>query len=167
MNFYQGKVSVRAISALLVIVCASLCVAPASAQSMANMGGSEQVSVGTLSILAAPVVSVAGSTGGAGPVQGSLLAGMGSAFVVSGIAQGGKDTVEVILDSVSTAGKASVKVAKSGFEKLGVSVGATVNAVADSTGTVLVVSGKVLAFIPNSVGEALLYRERVPSAAKP
>lgn len=166
MSFYQGKVSVRTISACLVMLGASLCVAPASAQSR-NMGGSEQVSVGTLSILAAPVVSVAGSTGGAGPVEGSLLAGMGSAFVVSGIAQGGKDTVEVILDSVSTAGKASVKLAKSGFEKLGVSVGATVNAVADSTGTVLVVSGKVLAFIPNTIGEALLYRERVPTAAKP
>ncbi|MCP3025251.1 hypothetical protein M2C83_40450, partial [Cupriavidus basilensis] len=68
MNFYKGKVSVRTISALLVIVGASLCVAPASAQSTKNMGGSEQMSVGTLSILAAPVVSVAGSTGGAGPV---------------------------------------------------------------------------------------------------
>ncbi|MDF3836089.1 hypothetical protein P3W85_24505 [Cupriavidus basilensis] len=167
MKLYEGKFLARMIPAWLVLAGASLCVAPAIAQSTGNMGGSEQVSVGTLSILAAPVASVAGSAGGAGPLQGSALAGFGSVFIVSGIGQGAQDTVELILDAASGAGKVSVKIARSGFEKLGVSVGATVNAVADSTGTLLVASGKVLAFIPNTLGEALLYRERVPSAAKP
>lgn len=166
MRCFKGKVSLRGMSALLVLAGALLHLTPAGAQSGATMGGSEQISAGTMSILAAPVVSVAGSAGGAGPVQGSTLAGIGSAFVVSGITQGGQDTVELILDAVSGAGKVSVKVAKSGFEKLGVSVGATVQAVTESTGTLLVASGKVLAFIPNAPDEALLRHERVPAGAK-
>ncbi|BAN27010.1 putative uncharacterized protein (plasmid) [Caballeronia insecticola] len=104
---------------------------------------------------------MAGSVDGE-PATGSTFALMGSAFVVTGIAQGLGETVEVVIDAVGQAGKASVKVAKSSFDKLGVSVGTAVQAVKVSTGTVLVASGKVLAFVPNAAGEALLHQERVP-----
>jgi hypothetical protein len=43
-------------------------------------------------------------------------------------------------------------------------VGTTVQVVAESTGTLLIALGKLLAFIPNTVGEALLYNEQVPGA---
>lgn len=158
MRLPNNKLSV--ISTSLALAGALLCVAPAHAQSMGNANASVQVSAGAASILAAPLVSLAG--GGGGPVEASALAGMGSVFVVSGIAQGGQDVVEVILDAASGAGKLSVKLGKSAFETLGVSAGATVRAVAESTGTMLVVSGKVLAFVPNTLGEALLHHERVP-----
>lgn len=151
-------------SALSVVVLSSLVITSAYAQSMGNMGGSDKVSVGTMSILAAPSVAVAGSVGGK-PLVGSGLAGMGSVLVVSGIAQGAKDTVEVILDASSGTGKVSIKLGRSAFEKVGVSVGTTVQVVAESTGTLLIASGKLLAFIPNTVGEALLYNEQVPGAS--
>ncbi len=122
-------------------------------------GASEQISIGVASIVTAPSGSIA-----KGPVTASALASMGSTLVVSGIVQGSGEMVSVILDAVGNAGKLSVQISKSAFEKLGVSVGATVNAVTQSTGVVLVASGKVLAFIPNTLGEALLHHERVPDA---
>ncbi|WP_454726922.1 MULTISPECIES: hypothetical protein [Cupriavidus] len=146
----------------LTLAGAMSCMAAAHAQSTGRADASGQVSAGAASILAAPLVSVVG--GGGGPVKASALAGMGSMFVVTGIVQGGQDVVEVILDAASGAGKLSVKLGKSAFETLGVSAGATVRAVAESTGTMLVASGKVLAFIPNTLGEALLHHERVPGA---
>ena len=132
----------------------------AQAQSNGPKGASDKVAVGTVSVLASPVASVAGSTQGE-PVAGSMLAGIGSVFVVTGIHEGAGESVELIIESVDKAGKASVKLAKSAFKELGVSVGTSVEAVQSSTGTALVTSGQVLAFIPNTVGEALLYRERV------
>ena len=147
---------------LSILISSTLTITSAHAQSTTTMGNSEAVAVGTMSILAAPAVSVAGSVGGENPVAGSTLAGMGSAFVVTGIGEGAKDSVEVILDASSGAGKVSINLARASFEKLGISVGTTVRAVAESTGTLLIASGKLLAFIPNKVGEALLYNARVP-----
>lgn len=147
---------------LSILISSALAITNAHAQSTTKMGNSEAVAVGTMSILAAPAVSVAGSVGSKNPVAGSTLAGMGSAFVVAGIGKGTKDSVEVILDASRGAGKISVNLARASFEKLGISVGTTVRAVAESTGTLLIASGKLLAFIPDKVGEALLYNARVP-----
>jgi hypothetical protein len=123
---------------------------------------SDKVSIGTMSIITAPAFSVAGSTEG-NPLAGASAAGVGSAFVVAGIAQGGGESVDVILDAVGAAGKLSVKISKSAAQSLGLSVGTTVHVVSEATGTILVASGKVLAFIPNKVGEALLSQTRLPA----
>jgi hypothetical protein len=155
-------------SALLVSVAAlSLSMSCVNAQSTGSTGSSEQVTLGTASILVSPVASVAGSVADGNPLHGSELAVVGSSFVVAGIVQGTKDSVEIILDAASGSGKVSVKLAKSAFEKAGVSMGTAVQAVAESTGTLLIASGKVLAFIPNAVGEALLYNSRVAGASTP
>ncbi|AOU92325.1 uncharacterized protein AruCF_1434 [Achromobacter ruhlandii] len=81
---------------------------------------------------------------------------------MTSIAQLSADTTEIILDAVSGAAKLSVHVATSVARGLSISAGTAVQAVAASTGTVLLASGKVLAFIPNTVGQALLHHERVP-----
>lgn len=151
----------RNTSALTFFAFSCLAMTCAYGQSTGTTGASQQMSVGTVSILAAPVLSVVGSTGGE-PSVGSTLAGMGSVMVVSGIAQAASDSVDVILDASSGAGKASVRLGRSAFEKLGVSVGTTVQVVAESTGVFLIASGKLLAFIPNTVGESLLFNQRVP-----
>lgn len=130
-------------------------------QSVGSQGASQKVSVGTASILASPAASVGGSADGEASL-GATLAVTGSSFVVSGIAQLSADTTEIILDAASGAGKVSVHVATSAVRGLGISTGAAVQAVAASTGTVLLASGKVLAFIPNTLGQALLHHERVP-----
>lgn len=133
----------------------------AHAQSVGSQGGSQKVSLGTVSILASPAASASGSADGDASL-GALVAVTGSSFVVTGVAQLSADTTELILESASGAAKVSVHVAASAVRGLGVSTGTAVQAVAASTGTVLVAAGKVLAFIPNTVGEALLHHERVP-----
>ncbi|WP_241048700.1 hypothetical protein [Achromobacter xylosoxidans] len=130
-------------------------------QSVGSQDGSQKVSLGTASILVSPAASASGSADGEMSL-GALLAATGASFVVTGVAQLSADTTELILESASGAAKVSVRVGASVVRGLGVSTGAAVQAVAASTGTVLVTSGKVLAFIPNTVGESLLHHERVP-----
>lgn len=158
MTQERAKTLVRGLFA----VAASAMMLQANAQSNPSVHGSEAISVGTLSILAAPVASVAGSAGKGGPAAGVALASIGGFYVISGIVDVGGDSVEVMLNAVKGAGKLSAKVAKSAPNTVGASVGASVEVSAVATGTLLVTSGKVLAFIPNTVGEALLHHSRVP-----
>lgn len=131
---------------------------------VSNFTPSEKISVGTMSILAAPVVSVAASAhGDSGPAAGSMAVVVGGVYVVSGIGQSVADGVEVILTSVSSAAKVSVKLAGKTASAIGLSVGTTVQVVSETTGTLLVASGKVVAFIPNALGEALLSQKRLPA----
>lgn len=142
----------------------ALTAAAALAQNgVSNHTPSEKISVGTMSILAAPVVSVAASgNGDSGPVAGSAAVVIGGAYVVSGVAQSVAGGVEIVLTSVGSAAKLSVKLAGKTVDAIGLSVGATVQVVSETTGTLLVASGKVLAFIPNALGEALLSQKRLP-----
>jgi len=133
----------------------------AHAQSVGSKDASGRVSIGTASILAAPGVSVEGSARGQSQM-GAVVAIAGASFVVAGIGQLSADSAEVTIESVGGAAKVSVQVAASAVRSAGISVGSAVQAVTASTGTVLVASGKVLAFIPNTLGEALLHHERVP-----
>lgn len=135
--------------------------AVAHSQSVGSQNASQNLSLGTVSILASPAASVVGSADGDASL-GAALAVTGTSFVVTSIAQLSADTTEIILDAVSGAAKLSVHVATSVARGLSISAGTAVQAVAASTGTVLLASGKVLAFIPNTVGQALLHHERVP-----
>ncbi|WP_167357754.1 hypothetical protein [Caballeronia temeraria] len=123
---------------------------------------SDAISTGAVSILVSPAASVAASVGGDNPSAGVALAGMGSMLIVAGIVETGKDAVDVLLTASQSAGKASLKMSKEALKQAGLSVGQSVNVVAQSTGTALVASGKVLAFVPNAAGEALLHHARVP-----
>jgi hypothetical protein len=87
----------------------------------------------------------------------------GGAYVVSGIVQGAAGVVEILLSSVSTGAKLSVKISGKTVDTIGMSVGTTVSVVSETTGTLLVASGKVVAFIPNALGEALLSQKRLPA----
>ncbi|PTU67259.1 hypothetical protein DB032_21180 [Chromobacterium sp. Panama] len=129
---------------------------------------SEKISVGTLSIVAAPAISVAGSAQGKGEsLLAPVLAVTGSAYVITGLAQGAGDTVKMSLDAVQGGAKLVVelsgKALKATGAAVGAAVGASVQVTAVASGTMLVTSGKVLAFIPNKLGEALLEHNRVPS----
>ena len=62
-----------------------------------------------------------------------------------------------VLERASDGARASVKLAGGAS----VAVGTSVVATAVTAGTVLSVAGQVIAFIPNEVGAALLYNERV------
>lgn len=152
------------IAASTVLVLALGSAAALAQNGVSNFTPSEKISVGTMSILAAPVVSVAASGHGdsAGPAAGSVAVVLGGAYVVSGIGQSVANGVEVVLTSVSSATKLSVKLAGKTVDAIGLSVGTTVQVVSETTGTLLVASGKVVAFIPNALGEALLSQKRLP-----
>jgi hypothetical protein len=152
-------------SVLVPLLSAALwfgCAVNAVAGESENSSASEKVSIGTMSILVAPIASVGGLSSGQ-PLAGPSLAGGGSAFVVTGIAQGAGESVNVILDAVGAVGKVSVQLSKSAVQSLALSVGTTVRVISETTGTVLVASGKVIAFIPNELGKALLSQARLPA----
>jgi hypothetical protein len=94
-------------------------------------------------------------------VAGSLLsvAAAGSVVVIG--VQASAEGVELVLQGASEAGAATVRLSGQGARGLSIATGTVLDVVATSTGHVLVLSGKALAFIPNALGEALLHHERV------
>ncbi|HSC80603.1 MAG TPA: hypothetical protein VLC08_09625 [Chitinolyticbacter sp.] len=146
------------------IIFIGLAAATAHAQGLDPSGKktpSEQISIGAVSIVLAPS---AGSEAGR-PVTGTLLgSALGSAYIITGIAEAGADAVTLLLESAQASGKASVTVARSALEQSGLAIGKSVQAVSASGGTLLVASGKVLAFIPNTLGQALLHEARLAGA---
>lgn len=96
-------------------------------------------------------------------VAGSLItiAGAGS-LVVAGVQASG-DGVELVLEGGARASAATVRISAQAARGLSIATGTVLQVVATSTGHVLVLSGKALAFIPNELGKALLHHERMPS----
>ncbi|MET0322216.1 MAG: hypothetical protein ABW069_15960, partial [Duganella sp.] len=82
----------------------------ASAQNgLSNGKPSQNISVGVVSVVVAPVASVAESAQGRNPGAASGLALVGTSYVVAGIVEAGADAVELLLSSASTGAKLSVK----------------------------------------------------------
>lgn len=122
---------------------------------------SSKISIGTLSIMASPVVSAVGSVqGGAALSAGPVVLVSGVSLIVSGLAHN-DNMAEVLLTAVGSVGHYSVTVSAAAANAVGLAVGATVQVLAESSGTILVTSGKVLAFVPNALGEALLSQQRL------
>lgn len=91
-------------------------------------------------------------------VFGSLVAG---SVIVAG-AERVSDGVELVVESVGNASRSTVRLSGEAATSLSIAAGTMVDIVAMSTGHALVLSGKVIAFIPNELGKALLRREKVP-----
>ena len=83
------------------------------------------------------------------------------------LVEGSADTFRVVLEKAADGSKATVAMSASAVRSAGLSVGKTVNVVSEATGHSLVDMGKLLAFIPNAAGEALLHRSRVDQEAAP
>lgn len=84
----------------------------------------------------------------------------GAAFTVVAINAVAEGTVWV-LERASDGARFSVTLSAQGVGAASLAVGAAVTVVACSTGWVLSAAGKAIAFIPNELGRALLYNERV------
>jgi hypothetical protein len=113
----------------------------------AQSGVSEASALSALPIavsIAAPVMIVSG---------GAVL----SVVAVEASAEG---TVWV-LQRASDGARASVRLSARAAGGMSVAVGTAVTVAAISTGWVLSAAGQAIAFIPNQVGAALLYNERV------
>lgn len=124
-------------------VCLALGVAQAHAQSSASDASA---------LSAVPIgVSVAAS---------GLLLSAGATFVIVSVEASGNGAVWV-MEQASNGVRTSVRVAAQDFAGLSVAVGTAVTVSAISTGWVLSAASQAIAFIPNEIGMALLYNERI------
>ena len=139
----------------------------ASAMLMAAVSGPAQaqseVSVG-LSML--PVASVVGGASVAGAAAGAVVA-LPAALVVSGavltvkVVQVSARGTVYVLERASDGATASVAMSSAVVGGAALSVGATVVTTVIASGVILSAAGEALAYIPNAIGRALLYDERM------
>mgnify|MGYP000037977085 FL=1 len=93
-------------------------------------------------------------------VFGSILtvAAAGSLVVASVRTVG--EGLEVVLESALDASRTTVRLSGAALGGLSLATGTVLEVVAASTGYVLVMSGKTIAFLPNEAGKALLHHAR-------
>jgi hypothetical protein len=117
---------------------------------------SQASAMGATSILASPILSLEGK-----PVEASAALGLGGAFLVVGVAEGASEVVSLTIKGVEAGSTFIVKASTAAVKGASVAVGTSVRVVAESTGYALIASGQLLAFIPNAIGQALLYQSPV------
>lgn len=93
-------------------------------------------------------------------VGGSVttLAAGGSVVVAS--VQTVAEGVDIVLENVADGSRATVRLSSRAAGGLSLAAGATLEVAAASTGYVLVMAGKAIAFLPNEAGKALLHHGR-------
>jgi len=93
-------------------------------------------------------------------VGGSILtlAAAGSVVVASVRTVG--DGLEIVLESAVDASRATIRLSSKAAGGLSLATGTVLEVVTASTGQVLVMSGKAIAFLPNEAGKALLHHDR-------
>lgn len=93
-------------------------------------------------------------------VLGSMSAVAASGYVVVAGVETVAEGMVVVLKGASTGVEASVELSAAAAAGLSDAVGKAVTVTAASTGHLLIMSGKVLAFIPNETGKSLLHHSR-------
>lgn len=137
----------KQVSAALVLAFTIHTTAMAGDPAGASAAGASEASAGSLAVAGSVVVG--GSL--------ALLAAGGSAVVAS-VTVVGAGTV-VVLRGASDAATASIRIAGAAS----VVVGSVVDVVAVGTGCVLMSAGRVVAFVPNEVGRALVRQRPLAS----
>lgn len=93
-------------------------------------------------------------------VNGSAnLIRAGTALTIAGITTAA-DTSVIVLRDVATGSEASVRIGVDVAQAGSLAVGQTVSVVAEATGMSLMAGGRLVAFVPNEVGRALVYTAR-------
>lgn len=94
-------------------------------------------------------------------VAGSLVtASAAGQLSVAAIQVVGESTV-LVLHAVGSAAEVSIRIASDLARDLSIAVGTMVQVVAQGVGYALIASGQLIAFIPNAVGQSLLYQARL------
>lgn len=130
----------------------------AAAFSLAFVAGAAraQSEASTLSeVSALPIASAVGASFAAPSMAGAV-------FVVKSVEDSAYATVYT-LERVSDGARLSVEVAGRGVRRASVVADAMVTATVLSTGVVLAADSEAIAFVPNSLGRALLHNERIAS----
>ena len=136
----------------LLPICLSLSLLLAgSVAGSAQAAASENLSKGSQNLSQGSAIVVAGSM--------SMLVASGQ-IVVASVETVGEGIV-VVLKGASEVGGASIQMSTQAAKGLSLAAGTVVSVVALSTGHMLVLSGKAIAFIPNELGKALLHHSQV------
>jgi hypothetical protein len=93
-------------------------------------------------------------------VVGSVLSVAATGSVVVASAKTVADGLEVVLENVADGSRATVRLSGKAADALSLAAGTTLEVVTASTGHVLVLSGKAIAFLPNEAGKALLHSSK-------
>ena len=113
-----------------------------------------------------PVASVVGAASVAGSAASAVVA-LPAALSVGGAAlsvvavEASVDGTVYILERASDGARASVRLSGRAANSASVVVGTAVTVSVIGAGVVLSAAGEVLAFVPNAIGRALLYNERL------
>jgi len=134
----------------LLPLCLSLSIVLAMSGN-AQAAASENMSKGSQNLSQGSAVVVGGSL--------SMLVASGQVVVASVETVG--EGIVIVLKGASAAGGASIQLSAQAARGLSLAAGTVVNVVALSTGHMLVMSGKAIAFIPNELGKALLHHSKV------
>ncbi|GAB1386179.1 hypothetical protein MASR1M59_13270 [Melaminivora sp.] len=117
----------------------------------------------SLALSLMPVASVLASGTGvalAGAALPLALSASGALLTVTALQASAIGTVYV-LERASDGARVSVEVAGRAAQASAVGVGTLVSCSVIGSGVILSVAGEVLAFVPNALGRALLYNERL------
>jgi hypothetical protein len=93
-------------------------------------------------------------------VGGAALSVVATGSVVVASVKTVGDGIELVLENAIDASRATVRLSGKALGGVSLAAGTTLEVVTASTGYVLVMSGKALAFIPNEAGKALLHHAR-------
>ena len=137
----------------------ALCIGISGAS--ASFGVMAQTDASALSAVSAmPLASVVGASVGGVVAIPVAFSTAGAVLVVKAVDASAVSTVYV-LERISDGAKASIEVSAKAAGGVSTAVGAVVFVSVISTGVVLSVAGKVIAFIPNEIGKGLLHNEKV------
>ena len=93
-------------------------------------------------------------------IGGSLATVAGAGMVVVGSVTVVGESVIIVLEGASAAASVTLKLSGQALAGVSLAAGTAVSVVMIATGTMLVCAGKVIAFIPNEAGKALLRQSR-------
>lgn len=108
----------------------------------------------------ASVVVGASAASGSVLVVPAVLSTTGAVLVVKTVEASARGTV-YLLERASDGARASVEIVGKGVSGVSVAAGTLATVSVIGAGVVLSAAGEVIAFIPNALGRALLYSERV------
>ncbi|WP_028101929.1 hypothetical protein [Pseudoduganella violaceinigra] len=94
-------------------------------------------------------------------VVGSVLTVSAASWLVVESVEAVGDGVVVVVKAVGDGSKATIQLSGKALEGVSVVAGTSIKVVAMSAGHALVASGKVIAFLPNELGKALLHHSSV------
>jgi hypothetical protein len=148
-NFDQVNTMKTMNKLLGLVLASSVAFAPVAAQ--AHRDGSEASALSALSLGVPLAISAA-------PAASVLVAG--AVLTVASVQVAAAGTVWV-LTQASTGASVVLTLSAAGAEAASTAVGTAVVVTALSTGWILSAAGKALCFVPNEIGNSLIYNERM------